>query len=170
MWPPSCVPRRRQRGPSDSRVLAASAAHPHCEITCRAGLTCPRTLATGSAAGPRLRKQPGLVRVEVFQQHRARVSRMRDRCMRAARILLAVVHCSSHLARIIQSATRFDVSRRDGISNSLREMHVATGSGQTVATLNDLIGWLGWRKRQPRKEPGKANNLPLVRKVSLSAV
>ena len=34
------------------------------------------------------------------------------------------------------------------------------GDGVTIAA----------RKRQPRKEPGKANNLPLVRKVSLSAV
>jgi hypothetical protein len=70
---------------------------------------------------------------------------MRDRRMRAARILLAVVHCSSHLARIIQS-------------------NVAAGSGQTVATLNDLIGWLGWRKRQPRK----ASCLPIFREIDPS--
>ena len=69
------------------------------------------------------------------------------------------------------------------VQNSMVERNAGHPSGPRIQDRHlgdvveesdgDLMGdgvTIAARKRQPRKEPGKANNLPLVRKVSLSAV
>jgi adenylate cyclase len=67
------------------------------------------------------------------------------------------------------------VERNAGLPPERRiEFRIGIHLGDVVEESDgDLMGdgvTIAARKRQPRKEPGKANNLPLVRKVSLSAV